>query len=237
MSKRKITKKHMNGLDHTFQLKNIVPKTSAQQDVFDAWEEGYNLLMHGVAGTGKTFIGMYLAFRTLLETACDPYSQIVIVRSCVQGRQMGHLPGDPKEKMREYEMPYIGITQELFGRGDAYDILKTKSNIKFLSTSFLRGATFDNSIVIADEIQNYNFQELDTLITRTGETSKLIFCGDYTQTDLKWEDEREGIHKFLDIIDSMEEDFDFIEFGVNDIVRSKLVKSYITAKLKLESHK
>mgnify|MGYP005818672075 CR=1 FL=1 len=235
MSNRKKVSKKMNGLDHTFKLKDIIPKTNAQTDVFDAWDEDYNILMHGVAGTGKTFIGMYLAFRKLLDCGCEPYQKIVIVRSCVQSREMGHLPGDPKEKMQEYELPYTAISSELFGRGDAYNILKTKNNIQFLSTSFLRGATFDNCIVIADEIQNYNFHELDTLITRVGPNCKLIMCGDYTQSDLRWDDERKGIHQFLDIIYSMEEDFEFIEFGVEDIVRSKLVKNYIQAKLKLEN--
>jgi phosphate starvation-inducible protein PhoH len=237
MAKRKVSKKTTNGLDHTFRLIDIMPKTDAQKEVFDAWDEEYNILMHGVAGTGKTFIGLYLAFRKLLECRCDPYKKVIIVRSCVQGRDMGHLPGDPREKMKEYELPYVNITKELFDRGDAYEILKAKDNIQFISTSFLRGATFDNCIVIADEIQNYNFQELDTLITRTGPSTKVIFCGDYTQTDLKWEDERAGLHKFLDIIYDMEDDFEFIEFNVEDIVRSQLVKNYIKTKLKLANSK
>ncbi len=237
MAKRKAQKKSMNGIDTTFKLKDILPKTQSQQDTFEAWEDDFHILMHGVAGTGKTFIAMYLAFKKLIESGCEPYNNVVIVRSCVQGREMGHLPGDPKEKMREYELPYIGMVSELFGRGDAYEVLKTKNNLRFLSTSFLRGATFDNCIVIADEIQNYNFGELDTLITRAGPNCKLIFCGDYTQSDLRWADERDGLQKFLDIIYAMDEDFEFVEFGVEDVVRSELVKNYIKMKIKIDNER
>jgi len=104
----------MNGLDATFKLRNIVPKTPGQQDVFDSWDEGFNVLMHGVAGTGKTFIAIYLAFKTLLKCKSEPYHKVVIIRSCVQSREMGHLPGDPKEKMQEYEVAYKYILSDLF---------------------------------------------------------------------------------------------------------------------------
>jgi phosphate starvation-inducible PhoH-like protein len=237
MAKKQITKKTMNGIDATFRLRNIVPKTPGQEYVFESWEEGFNVLMHGVAGTGKTFIAIYLALRTLLKSKCDPYNKVVIIRSCVQSREMGHLPGDAKEKMAEYEAAYKYILSDLFERGDALDVMKTKGYIEFISTSFLRGKTFENCLVIVDEIQNMNFQELDTIITRTGNNCRLFFCGDYAQTDLIKHHEKEGLLKFLDILFEMKDDFEYIEFGVEDIVRSKLVKNYIEMKYKLESNK
>lgn len=224
----------MHGIDTSFKLKQIIPSTDAQKDVFDAWEEGYNLFMHGCPGTGKTFIALYLAFKKLLDTGGIPHKKIYIVRSCVQGRGMGFLPGKPNEKMMEFEGPYADITGELFGRGDAYSILKAKDSIEFISTSFLRGKTFRDCIIIVDEPQNMNWIECDTIITRVGPNCKIMFCGDYMQSDLIWKDEREGFREFIKIIDLMEEDFEFIEFEVGDIVRSEFVKNYITAKLKYE---
>jgi len=238
MSKRKLTttKKNniMHGIDTSFKLKNIIPSTDAQKDVFDAWDEGYNLFMHGCPGTGKTFIALYLAFKKLLDTGGNPYRKIYIVRSCVQGRGMGFLPGKPNEKMTEFEGPYTDIIGELFERSDAYSILKAKDSIEFISTSFMRGKTFRNCIVIVDEPQNMNWTECDTIITRVGPDCRIMFCGDYTQSDLVWYDEREGFRRFTDIIDLMEEDFEFVEFEVDDIVRSKFVKNYIIARMKYE---
>lgn len=212
-------------------LQNINPKTEAQQDVFDAFTEGYHLFLHGVAGTGKTFISLYLALKTILTS--KEYKKIVIIRSAVPSRDIGFLPGTAKEKMMMYEMPYQVICNDLFQRGDAYDILKTKGSIEFVSTSFLRGITLNNCIVIADEAQNYTFAEADTLISRIGNNCKIIFCGDIDQTDLlKSKNDLTGLPKFMKIIENMEI-FDFIDFQTEDIVRSSLVKDYIIEKKKL----
>lgn len=212
-------------------LQNINPKTQAQQDVFDAFNEGYHLFLHGVAGTGKTFISLYLALKTILTS--KEYKKIVIIRSAVPSRDIGFLPGTAKEKMMMYEMPYQVICNDLFQRGDAYDILKTKGSIEFVSTSFLRGITLNNCIVIADEAQNYTFAEADTLISRIGNNCKIIFCGDIDQTDLlKSKNDLTGLPKFMQIIEKMEI-FDFIDFQTDDIVRSSLVKEYIIEKKKL----
>lgn len=212
-------------------LQNINPKTQAQQDVFDAFNEGYHLFLHGVAGTGKTFISLYLALKTILTS--KEYKKIVIIRSAVPSRDIGFLPGTAKEKMMMYEMPYQVICNDLFQRGDAYDILKTKGSIEFVSTSFLRGITLNNCIVIADEAQNYTFAEADTLISRIGGNCKIIFCGDIDQTDLlKSKNDLTGLPKFMQIIEKMEI-FDFIDFQTDDIVRSSLVKEYIIEKKKL----
>jgi phosphate starvation-inducible protein PhoH len=212
-------------------IQNITPKTQAQQDVFDAFNEGYHLFLHGVAGTGKTFISLYLALKTILTS--KEYKKIVIIRSAVPSRDIGFLPGTAKEKMMMYEMPYQVICNTLFQRGDAYDILKGKGTIEFVSTSFLRGITLNDAIVIADEAQNYTFAEADTLISRVGPNCKIIFCGDIDQTDLiKSRNDLTGLPKFMNIIDNMEI-FDFIEFQTDDIVRSSLVKDYIIQKKKL----
>jgi len=212
-------------------LQNINPKTQAQQDVFDAFNEGYNLFLHGVAGTGKTFISLYLALKTIL--CSKEYKKIVIIRSAVPSRDIGFLPGTAKEKMIMYEIPYQVICNDLFQRGDAYNILKTKGNIEFISTSFLRGITLNNCIVIADESQNYAFTECDTLISRVGNNCKIIFCGDIDQTDLlKNKNDLTGLPKFMKIIENINI-FDFIEFDTKDIVRSALVKDYIIEKKKL----
>jgi len=215
-----------------FELKEIQPLTDNQAKVFDAYDNGKHLLIHGYAGTGKTFISLYLALETILTTD-SKYDKIIIVRSIVPSRDMGFLPGTIAEKAKVYEEPYKEICDVLFGRGDGYEILKIKGSVSFTTTSFLRGLTFNNAIVIVDEIQNMQFSEIDTVMTRLGDNSKVIFCGDFRQTDFKRDDEKSGLFKFMEILDRMV-GFTKIEFEQQDIVRSGIVKDYIIKKSKLE---
>lgn len=214
-----------------FSLRPIKPLTYAQQMTFDAWNADQHLLLHGVAGTGKTYLALYLALKEVLSPDSN-YSQIIIVRSTVPSRDMGFLPGKVDEKSKIYEEPYREICDDLFGRGDGYDILKVKKMVHFTTTSFLRGLTFKDSIVIVDECENMNLQELDTVITRVGDNCRVIFCGDYRQSDLQKRSDREGLHTFLRILDDTKY-FERIEFQPEDIVRSGLVKQYILSKLEL----
>lgn len=218
---------------YCLELKTIVPKTINQEKVFKEFINGKNLLIHGLPGTGKSFISLYLALSEL-ENYRD-YNSITIIRSVVPSRDMGFLPGSIKDKSRVYESPYQSICTELYGRGDAYEILKQKNQIIFETSSFLRGMTFNNTIVIVDECQNMTYEELNTIITRVGENCKIVFCGDYRQTDLKWDDERSGIHKFMKIISKMPKYFSSIEFTESDIVRSGLVKDFIIKRSMIEN--
>jgi phosphate starvation-inducible protein PhoH and related proteins len=206
------------------EIRQIQPMTMAQRHAFEGWEEGLDLLFSGYAGTGKTFIATYFALTTGLK--------VYIVRSAVPTRDMGFMPGNAKEKASLYEGPYVDACTKLFGRGDAYSILTTKGVIEFVTTSYLRGLTLDNCVVIVDEMQNMNFHELDTIITRCGVNCRLIFLGDVTQTDLTRNDEKAGLKKFMSIIEKID-GFEIIDFGVDDIVRSDKVKQYIIAKDKL----
>lgn len=210
-----------------FNMKNIVPLTPAQEDVFHSFYQEKNLLLHGVAGTGKTFISLYLALSEVLSKKAD-YEKVVILRSVVPSRDIGFLPGSIKEKTEIYEEPYRMISRSLFQRGDAYDILKQKGTIDFSTTSFLRGMTFDNCVILVDEMQNMSYQELATIITRVGENCRIILAGDYQQSDLSRDREKDGIVHFMNILRDMKE-FEFIEFNYHDIVRSNLVKSFIIA--------
>lgn len=207
------------------ELKQVTPKTQNQENFFREFYNGKNLLVHGLPGTGKSFLSMYLALNELERY--KEYKKIVIVRSVVPSRDMGFLPGSVKEKSAVYEAPYAGICSELYGRGDAYEIMKQKGVIEFTTSSFLRGTTIDNAIVIVDECQNMNYHELCTIVTRMGKHSKVLFCGDYRQTDLKYDDEREGIIHFMKIISGMKRYFATIEMEADDIVRSGLVKEFI----------
>ena len=218
-------------------LIDIEPLTDNQKKLFDAYEKGQNLFAYGAAGTGKTFITMYLALRDVLDSS-TPYEKLSIVRSLVATREIGFLPGDHEDKSSLYQIPYKNMVKYMFEMPDdpsfemLYGNLKTQETISFWSTSFIRGTTFDNSILLIDECQNLNFHELDSIITRVGENCKIMFCGDATQSDLIKTNERNGIIDFTKILMAMPE-FDCIEFGVEDIVRSGLVKSYIVNKLAL----
>jgi phosphate starvation-inducible protein PhoH len=211
----------------------ISPKTTKQKDFFDAYKRGdYFMCLHGVAGTGKTYIALYKALEEVMDRG-NPFEQVVIIRSAVQSRDMGHLPGDANEKMDIYIQPYRQVTQDLFRRSDAWQRLYEQGHVDFMSTSFIRGTTFSSAILLVDEFQNMSFEELDTIITRVGHTSKIIFCGDIRQTDLKKSNDKTGLPKFLSIADRMKE-FSRFEFTIDDIVRSSLVKNYIIAKTKFE---
>lgn len=214
-----------------FNLRTIKPLTVNQQRTFEAFEQGSNLMLHGYAGTGKTFISMYLALRDILS-ADSPYEKIIIIRSVVPSREMGFLPGSIKDKTKVYEEPYQEICDDLFSTGNGYNILKMKKLVEFTSTSFLRGLTFNNAIVIVDESENLTFPELDTVMTRMGDNSRIIFCGDYRQTDLNKPHEKEGITQLMRITHRINS-FQHIEFEKQDIVRSGLVKSYIIEKTEM----
>ena len=225
MSKKK-NKNQVNSQNKNhFELRKINPLTPNQQKTFDAYDKGQNLILHGFAGTGKTFISLYLALEEVLESS-TLYDKIIIVRSVVPSRDVGFLPGNIKEKTRVYEEPYKEICDDLFGRGDGYDILKMRNIINFTTTSFLRGLTFNNAIVIVDELQNMTFGELDTVMTRLGDRSKIMFCGDFRQTDLTNEKDKSGILSFINITKRMNR-FEYIEFEKTDIVRSGLFRDYI----------
>ena len=212
-------------------LLDISPLTENQELMFKEWEEQKNLFVYGSAGTGKTFIALYLALRDVLSED-SLYDKVYIVRSLVATREIGFLPGDHEDKSSLYQIPYKNMVKHMFEMPDdpsfemLYANLKAQETISFWSTSFLRGTTLDNAIVIVDECQNLNFHELDSLITRIGQDSKVIFAGDVAQTDLQKTAEKDGILDFQRILQEMDE-FSLIEFGIDDIVRSGLVKSYI----------
>ena len=205
-------------------LQEIEPLTKNQVLAFDSEN---NLVLHGIAGTGKTFISCYLAFDDMIKGL---YKQLIIIRSAVPTRDIGFLPGTEKEKASVYEDPYKNIAVELFQRGDAYDILKQKSLVHFMTTSYIRGITLKNAVIIIDECQNMSFHELDSIITRVGEDCRVIFCGDFRQADLQ----KNGLQDFIRILKAMNS-FDLVEFEIKDIVRSGFVRDYITAKTDLYS--
>ena len=218
-------------------LLSVKPITDNQKLVFDTWKKGKNQFLFGAAGTGKTFVSLYCALRDVMDLK-KPYDRVVLVRSLIPTREIGFLPGDEEDKSALYQVPYQNMVRFMFEAANEaqfnslYERLKGQGSLYFLSTSFLRGLTFDNSIIIVDECQNLNFHELDTIITRVGQDSRIVFCGDFDQTDLLKQNERNGLHDFLRILEEMEE-FHCCEFTIGDIVRSGFVRSYLINKIKL----
>lgn len=224
-----------NILNKKFGMKRITPMTKNQEKVVRAYKDGYHIANIGSAGTGKTYLSLAIALEDVLEN--ENYEQLIIIRSAVQSREQGFMPGSLTEKMGYYETPYQDIVNDLFGRGDAYQILKGKGMLKFMSTSFVRGLTFDNAIIIVDECQNMRYDELRTVMTRVGESSKIIFCGDTRQDDLACGKNRldvSGLGNFMKILRNMHNSFRVIEFTIDDIVRSGIVKEFIIKEEELE---
>jgi phosphate starvation-inducible protein PhoH len=214
-------------------MKTIKPLTENQKGFFESYNKTKVALLHGVAGTGKTYIAIYHALKEVLDKG-NQFQRIVIVRSAVPSRDIGHLPGDEKEKTEVYTEPYVEICGDLFDRNDAYQRLVEQKAIQFMITSFVRGITLNNSIIIVDECQNMTDMELNSIMTRVGHKSKMIFCGDFRQTDLYKKSDMSGLKKFMAIADMMPS-FKTFEFNVDDIVRSSIVKEYILARLKYET--
>ena len=216
-------------------MRTIEPLTKNQEILFESYNKNQNLVAYGCAGTGKTFITLYNALKDVLDEK-TPYEKIYIVRSLVATREIGFLPGDHEDKSSLYQIPYKNMVKYMFELPSEADFemlygnLKTQGTISFWSTSFIRGTTLDNAIIIVDEFQNLNFHELDSIITRVGENSKIMFCGDATQSDLVKSAEKNGIADFMKVLRVMPS-IDIIEFGVADIVRSGFVKEYIVAKM------
>ena len=234
MSNKQMKRKKPINLDI---MRTIEPLTDNQEQFFKDYKQDQNIVAYGCAGTGKTFIALYNAIKDVLDER-SPYEKIYIVRSLVATREIGFLPGDHEDKSSLYQIPYKNMVKYMFEMPDdsafemLYGNLKTQGTISFWSTSFIRGTTLDNAIIIVDEFQNLNFHELDSIITRVGENSKILFCGDATQSDLVKTNEKNGIVDFMRILRIMPS-FNVIEFGPEDIVRSGLVKEYILAKLEL----
>ena len=216
-------------------MRSVEPLTESQKELFRCYQNNQNLVAYGCAGTGKTFITLYNALKDVMDMK-SPYEKIYIVRSLVATREIGFLPGDHEDKSSLYQIPYKNMVKYMFELPTEADFemlygnLKTQGTISFWSTSFIRGTTLDNAIVIVDEFQNLNYHELDSIITRIRENSKIMFCGDATQSDLTKSAEKNGIADFMKILRIMPS-VDIIEFGVEDIVRSGLVKEYLLAKM------
>ena len=211
-------------------MRDIDPITETQEQMFDLYDDGYNIAAIGTAGTGKTMCALYLALSDVMEY--PEYDRVIIVRSAVQTREQGFMPGSKTQKEAVFTGPYADIVNNLFGRGDAWEILKTKRTIEFMTSSFVRGLTFDNAIIIVDECQSMTYHELDTIITRVGESSRIIFCGDTAQDDLQQSRNRadiSGLFDFMKVLDKVPS-FKTCRFTPEDIVRSGLVREYILAK-------
>jgi phosphate starvation-inducible PhoH-like protein len=235
MSSRQLKRKKPINSDLMVDIK---PLTDNQEKFFEAYNAGKNMFAYGAAGTGKTFVALYLALKDVLDQF-TPYEKVYVVRSLVSTREIGFLPGDHEDKAALYQIPYKNMVKYMFEMQDEnefemlYGALKAQETIRFWSTSFIRGTTMDNCIIIVDEMQNLNFHELDSIITRVGENCKIVFCGDAAQSDLVKTNERNGILDFMKIIQAMTDDFTCVEYDVNDIVRSGFVRNYIMTKIAL----
>tara|TARA_B100000073_G_scaffold287340_1_gene249161 strand:+ start:91 stop:816 length:726 start_codon:yes stop_codon:yes gene_type:complete len=233
-TKTRAKRKRRPAINNDLMIK-VNPLTENQEKIFEAWDKGKHLFIYGAAGTGKTFCALYKALNDCLSSTPN-YDSVYLVRSLVATREIGFLPGDHEDKASLYQIPYKHMVKYMFEMANdndfemLYATLKAQETIKFWSTSFLRGVTLDNSVIIIDEMQNLNFHELDSIITRVGENTRIVFCGDAMQSDLTKTNEKNGIHDFMRILELMPDDFAMIEMNIDDICRSGLVRNYLLAK-------
>jgi len=230
LSQKQKRKANANRQTNVLTMRDIEPITETQETLFDLYDEDFNIAAVGTAGTGKTMCALYLALSDVLEL--PEYERVIVIRSAVQTREQGFMPGSKAQKEAVYTAPYQDIVNSLFGRGDAWEILKSKRIIEFMTSSFVRGLTFDNAIIVVDECQSMTYHELDSIITRVGESSKIIFCGDTAQDDLQQSRNRadiSGLVDFMNVIRKIQS-FKVVNFKPADIVRSGVVKEYIIAK-------
>jgi phosphate starvation-inducible PhoH-like protein len=231
--KRRTKKQYQPQTPKSFdlRLKKIEPLTDNQEKVFDDYDDGKNLLLLGVPGSGKSFISLFLAFEEIYSGKSS-YNKVIVIRSAQSSKNIGFLPGTAQQKMERFETPYISICNDLFERGDAYSILKQKNTLEFESTSFLRGTTLNDAIIILDECQNLSYQEIKTVLTRVGDNARIIICGDIKQDDLTSVrySEESGLVKILPVLTKINS-ISKTEFGVEDILRSGFVKEFIIAEL------
>lgn len=206
------------------ELPEVRPLTSGQQRVFNAWRDAEHLLIYGSAGTGKSYLSIYLALRELYRGKTN---RVIIVRSAVQTRDIGYLPGNAEEKAAIYEQPYVDIVTELTGQAMRYDHLVRDGQLEFATTSFLRSITWAEAVIVVDEAQNMTFHELNSIMTRIGEKARVIVCGDMAQSDLT-KNEKSGFGRFLQVVPCIPH-FHSIQLSRNDIVRSDFVKAWIIA--------
>ena len=209
-------------------IKHLTPLTPTQRDMIHEFVNGNNVIAYGSAGTGKSFLSIYLALSEVFRHDSD-FNKIIIVRSAVQTREMGHTPGTAEEKAAMYELPYAPIFSELIGRKSTYQDMKSAGVIEFHTTSFVRGVTWDDAIVIVDEVQSMSFHEINTIMTRLGTNSRIILCGDIKQNDLRYrKGDTSGMPKLLSVAKRMKQ-VSLVQFTKDDIVRSAFVKSWICA--------
>lgn len=213
-------------------LKDVYPLTENQNLAFKFWDEGKHLNLSGIFGVGKTYIALYLALKTILENTSKQNHLMIIRSSITCGREIGHLPGTLQEKISQYEAPYIGSINSLFGRADAYELCKRSNLISFINTNYLRGQTFENCIIYVDEMQNLTDHEILSAITRCGKNTRVITSGDILQADLVKDSDKNGYKNFIRTTKLMDS-FEVVEFGIDDIVRSDFIKEYILARHKL----
>ncbi|HAW78863.1 MAG TPA: hypothetical protein DCX27_03545 [Balneola sp.] len=238
MARRKISQKPNNHrkqqkrerFEDSLRIKDVYPKTENQKRIFSLYRQNKNLMIHGLPGTGKTYLSMYLSLSDIIS---GHYDKIIIFRSAVATRDIGFLPGSAKDKVKEFEAPYSEICSKLFDRDDIYHLLKMRKMVEFRPTSFIRGITFDNAIIIVDEVQNLNDHEVSSVITRMGNNSKIIMCGDFRQSDFVTKGAEESGIKNLFKTTKLMPSFSHVELGIDDIVRSGIVKEYIQARHEL----
>lgn len=204
--------------------KPIKSRSANQQKLIDEYEKKDMIFAVGPAGTGKTYLSIALAVKSLKEKSIK---KIILSRPAVEaGEKLGFLPGDMKEKIDPYLQPLYDALEDMIPQVKLQDMME-KNIIQIAPLAFMRGRTLNDAVVILDEAQNTTPAQIRMFLTRMGWNTKMIITGDVTQIDLP-RGQKSGLIDAMNILKNIEE-ISFVNLTGKDIVRHKLVTKIVSA--------
>lgn len=220
---KRVTKYKNADAESAGKIVNLVPLNDNQKLYIDALRAHQQVIVLGPSGTGKTFVAATYAANLY---ANRKISKIIITRPAVSvGKSLGALPGTMEEKFGPWLSPVLSVLEDQLGKGVVETGIKN-GNIQMAPLEYMRGSSFKDAFVLADECQNLDIAQFKMLVTRIGENCTLVMNGDIRQSDIK---EQSGLSKAIHLAKKFHIDACVVEFGIDDVVRSDICRQWLEA--------